>query len=135
MNIPMICIAVLGLLCFVLGLNVSIARTKAKRGSGCPTDPKDPLHKAIRAHANTVEYAPALMVLIYIASQAQMALWVMWTMVVVTACRILFVLGILTTRTMARPNPMRFIGALGTYAGGIALAVEVLFQALGWRVM
>lgn len=130
MNIPMICIAVLALLCFVLGLNVSIARTKARRGSGCSDDPKDPLHKAIRAHANTAEYAPALMVLIYIASQAQMAPWVLWTMVAVTLCRVLFVVGILTTRSMARPNPMRFIGAVGTYIGGLSLATAVLLQAI-----
>ncbi|WP_372862880.1 MAPEG family protein [Spongiibacter sp.] len=131
MTIPMICIAILGALCFVLGLNVSAARTKAKLGSGCPSDPKDPLHKAIRAHANTAEYAPVLMILIYIASQAQMASWVLWTMVVATACRLLFVAGILLPRSMSRPNPMRFIGALGTYITGVMLAVAVFIQGLG----
>ncbi|MGY8775814.1 MAG: MAPEG family protein [Spongiibacter sp.] len=129
MSTPLVCIAILGALCFVLGLNVSLARMRAGVGSGCPDDPKDTLHKAVRAHANTIEYAPALMLLIYIASQAQIASWVMWTMVVATACRVLIVIGIIGTRSLARPNPMRFTGALGTYITGLILAGVVLNMA------
>ena len=47
MSTPLVCIAILGALCFVLGLNVSLARMRAGVGSGCPDDPKDPLHKAV----------------------------------------------------------------------------------------
>ena len=129
MNVPLICIAILAALCFVLGVNVSVARTRARAGSGCPSDPKAPLHKAVRAHANTIEYAPALMLLMYIASQGQIAAWVMWTMVIATACRVLIVIGIIGTRSLALPNPMRFIGAVGTYITGLILAAVVLNMA------
>ena len=114
---------------FCIGLECKPCKNAGGVGSGCPDDPKDPLHKAVRAHANTIEYAPALMLLIYIASQAQIASWVMWTMVVATACRVLIVIGIIGTRSLARPNPMRFTGALGTYITGLILAGVVLNMA------
>jgi hypothetical protein len=31
--------------------------------------------------------------------------------------------------TLAKPNPMRFIGALGTYVGGIALCMAAFMAA------
>ena len=131
MNIALMCIAILGALCIGLGIMVSMQRIKAKQGSGCPDDPKSPLHKAIRAHANTVEFAPALMVLIYILSQSQMAGWVLWSIILVTVSRIILVAGLIFPRTMSRPNPLRQIGATGTYVFGLALCVAVLLVAAG----
>ena len=46
--------------------------------------------------------------------------------VAATACRVLLVLGLVATRSLARPNPMRFTGALGTYLAGAALSVLLL---------
>jgi len=49
--------------------------------------------------------------------------WTLWTMGLAVACRYVFVLGILTCRTMTAPHPLRFAGAAGTYATGLALCI------------
>ncbi len=129
MNIALLCIGLLGSLCIALGIAVSVNRIKQKLGSGCPSDPKDTLHKYIRAHANTIEFAPALMVLMYILSQSQMASWVLWSIILATVSRFVLVAGLIFPRTMARPNPLRQIGAGGTYIFGLALCIAVLMLA------
>ncbi|WP_062269383.1 MAPEG family protein [Endozoicomonas arenosclerae] len=130
MSIPLLCIALLALLCLLLGFNVSLARGKAIVACGGEPDPTSPLYKAQRAHGNTIEYAPILAILFYVLGQSQPADWVNWTMILVTACRYLLVLGLLLPATMAKPNPMRFVGALGTYIGGLVLSVVLLLNAL-----
>ncbi|CAA0110374.1 MAPEG family protein [Zhongshania aliphaticivorans] len=129
MNIALLCIGLLGSLCIALGIAVSVNRIKQKLGSGCPSDPKDTLHKYIRAHANTIEFAPVLMVLMYILSQSQMASWVLWSIILATVSRFVLVAGLIFPRTMARPNPLRQIGAGGTYIFGLALCIAVLMLA------
>lgn len=57
--------------------------------------------------------------------------WITWTMVVVTACRYLIVVGILASSTLDQPHPIRFIGALRTYVGGLTLAITALMTVLG----
>ncbi len=131
MNIAIMCIGLLGALCIVMGIAVTVQRIKKKQGSGCPTDPKDSLHKYIRAHANTIEFAPVLMVLMYILSQSQMAAWVLWSIILVTVCRFFLVAGLIFPSTMSHPNPIRQIGAGGTYIFGLALCVAVLQLAAG----
>ena len=42
-------------------------------------------------------------------------------LVAATACRMLLVIGLVAFARMDRPNPVRFIGALGTYVAGLAL--------------
>ncbi len=130
MNTPQLCIALLGTLCIASGFGVSMARGKANRAIGHSTAPDDVLHKWVRAHGNTVEYAPVLMVLIYILSQSQMSLWVLWFMVLATLCRFLLVAGLVLPATMAKPNPIRFVGALGTYIFGLGLCVALFMQAI-----
>ncbi|MBU0538986.1 MAG: MAPEG family protein [Gammaproteobacteria bacterium] len=130
MNIALLCIALLATLCIALGIAVSLNRMKQKQGSGCPSDPKDTLHKYIRAHANTIEFAPVLMVLMYILSQSQMASWVLWSIILATVSRFVLVAGLIFPRTMARPNPLRQLGAAGTYIFGLALCIAVLNLAL-----
>src|ERR1043166_321704 len=58
MNVAIVCTALLGLLLFGLGLNVSLQRRQNRRSAGHDASPVDPLHRAIRAHANTAKYAP-----------------------------------------------------------------------------
>src|SRR5262249_27607004 len=58
MNIAVICTALLGLLLFGLGFHVSLQRRENRRSMGYEASPVDPLHRAVRAHANTAEYAP-----------------------------------------------------------------------------
>jgi hypothetical protein len=46
-----------------------------------------------------------------------------------TACRYMHAIGMIAFATLAKPNPMRFIGAVGTYIGGIALCVAAFMAA------
>ena len=129
MSIPLLCIALLGLLIIVLGFKVSMARARTETNYGGEENPESPLYKAQRAHGNTVEYAPILAIMMLALSQSPQPSWVIWTMVLATFFRYLFAAGILFPATMATPNPMRFIGALGTYLTGTVLAVALVMQA------
>lgn len=130
MSIPLICIALLALLIFALGFRVSMARASTRTMYGYDNDPQDTLYKAVRAHSNAVEYIPILALLIYILSLMPVAAWVQWCMILVTLFRYLAAAGILLPTTMNKPNPMRFIGALGTYLCGFALCIALLLKAL-----
>lgn len=126
MTTAILCTALLGLLLFALGLYVSATRGRVGSVGRFPADPADPLFKAIRAHANTAEYAPMLAVLmLYLGTHAP-AMRILWTMIAATASRYLIVIGILICPTLDRPHPLRFIGALGTYAGGLILSLAAL---------
>lgn len=128
MTPAIICVGLLGLLLFVLGLSVSLARGRYDTVIGTPTDPTNGLHKIIRAHGNTAEFAPMLAVLILVAGMRDPATWVIWTMGIATAARYLIVVGLIVGPTLAAPHPLRFIGALLTYVAGAGLAVAVLLS-------
>ncbi|GAB3102478.1 MAPEG family protein [Aestuariicella hydrocarbonica] len=130
MAISLICVALLAFLCIALGFNVSMARAKSRQVYGYETDPESRMYKAQRAHGNTIEYAPVLILLIYILGQSPQPAWVIVTMVLATFFRYLLVAGLLLPKTMAKPNPMRFVGALGTYITGFVLVVATLMLAL-----
>ncbi|TXS92918.1 MAPEG family protein [Parahaliea maris] len=130
MSVPLFCIALLGLLVILLGFRVSLARASSNTVYGGEIDPVSPLYKAQRAHGNTVEYAPILAIMMLALAQAPQPGWVLWSMILATFFRYLFAAGILFPATMAKPNPMRFIGALGTYLTGISLAVALVIQAV-----
>ncbi len=121
--------AFLGLLLFGLGLAVSLLRGKHNILIGHPEDPQHVLHRIVRAHANTAEYAPFLAILFLYLGGHQPSVWVLWTIGLTTAARVLIVIGLLTAGTLARPHPVRFIGALGTYVGGFALSVALVTGA------
>lgn len=130
MSIPLICIALLAFLVIGLGFAVSSSRARTETIYGSSTDPEDKLYQMVRAHGNTIEYAPMLALLIYILSLGVLSTWVLWCMILVTASRYVFVAGIIFPKTLAKPNPMRFIGALGTYLAGLGLCVALLLQGL-----
>ncbi len=126
MKTAIVCIALLGLLIFALGLAVSLTRGATKRSIGYSEDPADRLHKLCRAHANAAEYAPILGLLMLVLAMREPAVWVLWTMIFATVFRYTHAAGMILMPTLARPNPLRFIGALGTYVCGILLAVALL---------
>lgn len=125
MNVAVICTALLGLLLFGLGLYVSILRTRTRRNVGCDTSPVDPLHRAVRAHGNTAEYAPFFGLLFLWFAIHPPPVWVLALIVIATAARILLVAGLLWGPRLDRPNPMRMAGALLTYICGLALVVRL----------
>ena len=124
------CVAALGLLLFGLGMAVSMVRFRRHRIAGHAGDPSDLLHKLIRAHGNTAEYAPFFAILfLYLGARSPSAA-TLALIVAATVCRFALVLGLVVFPTMAKANPLRFIGALGTYATGIALCARLLGESL-----
>ena len=133
METAVLCSGLLGLLVFVLGFMVSMTRGKTETTSGVNADPTDRLHKMVRAHGNAAEYAPMLALLMLIAAMGAETVpaWVMWTMILVTACRYLHAIGMIACSTLAQPHPLRVVGALGTYIGGVVLCVAVFMGGMG----
>jgi len=128
-NTVLLACAVLALLLFGLGVLISILRFRTGILSGGDTRRPDALiNRAIRAHGNTAEFAPmlGLLFLAHGLKQPQLAPTVQALIIAATGCRLLLVVGLLAWPTMTRPNPARFVGALGTYLTGTALAVALL---------
>lgn len=129
MTTAVVCTALLALLVFALGLAVSLTRGATGTNIGFKDDPADRLHKLVRAHGNACEYAPILAVLILLLGARDPSAWVVWTFVAATACRYLHVAGMLLSPSLAKPQPLRFVGALGTYVTGLMLVAATLLSA------
>jgi uncharacterized protein len=125
-TITIVCLALLGILLFLLGANVT--RQRALRGAGnqAPTDPTDPLLIAIRAHGNAAEYIPTMLVLLLVCSALTDSPVVDVLAVGCLAVRLAHAVSMLTSGSLAHHGPLRNIGALGTYLFGVALGVTVL---------
>ena len=126
-TVVIVCIALMGILVFVLGANVT--RLRAVRGdkdTQVPTDPADRLLIAQRAHGNAAEYVPSLVVLLLVCSTLTDGWWLDGLAVAATAARYLHALGMLRSTTLASHGPVRDVGALVTYLSGIALGVTAL---------
>ncbi|HEV8562464.1 MAG TPA: MAPEG family protein [Actinophytocola sp.] len=127
MTLALACAAILAALVFILGANVTRLRAAgAKRGGPfAPSDPADPLYKAIRAHGNAVEYIPTLLVL-FLLDAARAPSWTLVFVVCATLARLAHAVGMLSTPTLAKSTPLRVAGASGTYLFGFALAVTLV---------
>ncbi len=123
MQVAIIGTGALGLLLFLLGLAVSMMRGRTGVIGGAPTDPADPLYKVIRAHANTAEYAPMLAILFLLVGERNPSAWMLWAMGIAVVSRYLIAIGMVVSSTLAKPHPLRFVGALGTYVTGVALCI------------
>jgi len=130
MSVAIVCTALLGLLLFGLGLFVSIQRQRHRTIIGHDQSPVDALHRAVRAHANTAEYAPFLAIMFLWHGAHDAESWILWTMVIATLARYLLAGSLLFGPTMAEPNPVRFVGALATYVCGLLLAAAMLARVL-----
>ena len=124
--IALTCTVILGILVFGLGFAVSGWRFARRRLSGAPEDPGDLLHRLVRAHGNATEYAPFLAILsLYLGARGPGA-WTLALIVGATGARVVHAVGLLAWPTMARPNPLRFLGAIGTYLCGLGLCAVAL---------
>lgn len=128
MTLTLICIALLGLLVFGLGFAISTTRGLTGTVVGHSPDPTDLLHKLVRAHGNTAEYAPMIAILAFLIASREPPIWTLWSIAGATLCRYLIVAGLICCPTLARPHPLRFIGALGTYIFGLVLCVALLLS-------
>ena len=124
MTTALVCIALLGLLVFVLGMFVSLNRGRTQKVIGFDPSPTDPLHKAVRAHGNSAEYAPMLAVLMAVLGALEPAAWLSWVMIAAVVSRYMIAGGLLRG-SLDSPNPVRALGALGTYVTGVLLCVGV----------
>ena len=127
MTVALVCTALLGLLLFGLGLNVSLGRRDQVFHFN--PDPADVLYRKVRAHGNTAEFAPFLAVLFMASASLDPATWVLWTIGIATLGRYLIAVGLLVG-DMSKPHPLRFVGALLTYVTGIVLSGNLLLQAV-----
>ena len=129
-TLQIVCVALLGTMLFLLGANVTRYRAmRGNTGNQMPTDPADKMFIAIRAHGNAAEYIPTLCVLLLICGTLSDGWWVDVLAVAAVFVRFSHAVGMLTSKTMASHGPLRDIGALGTYATGIALAVTAVVAA------
>ncbi len=126
MTIAVFCTGLLGLLVFGLGLGVSMMRGSTGTNFAYAVDPTDRLYKMVRAHGNAAEYAPMLAILMLYLGAHQPGRLVMWTFVVATACRYLHALGMILAKSLDRTDPLRVVGALGTYVTGLVLVAAIL---------
>ena len=119
----LLCTAVLGVLLFGLGIAVSGVRGKSNILIGTAPDPDHLLNRLVRAHGNTAEHAPFLALLFLAHGARQPSTLVLGLVLAATAARVVFVAGLLSARTLHKPSPLRFVGALFTYISGVMLAV------------
>lgn len=128
MNTVIVCIALMGILLFLLGANVTRNRIIRGRSGGdqAPTDPGDPLLVAVRAHGNASEYIPTLCVLLFIASSLTSGWWLDTLAIAALVARLLHGVGMLASGSLARRTPWKEGGALLTYLTGVSLGVTVL---------
>jgi uncharacterized membrane protein YecN with MAPEG domain len=127
-TVTVICIALLGILLFLLGANVTRHRalTGKSGGNQMPTDPTAPLLIAVRAHGNAAEYIPTMIVLLLVCSALSNSWWVDVLAIAALVVRTAHAAGMLTSKTLASHGPLRDVGAMGTYAVGVALGITAL---------
>lgn len=133
MVIALLSVGLMGLLVFILGLNVSKQRSSIiLTQHEAEADPNSALRKAMRAHGNCVEYVPMLCLMILALGLRSPILpwWTAALMLGAVAARYIHALGVLTGGSIYEPNAMKFIGALGTYIIGTILAVLLIIRAV-----
>ena len=84
------------------------------------------LYKMVRAHGNACEYNPMLALLILYVGAAGPATWIVWVCIVATLSRVLHAAGMILSPTLAKPQPLRAVGAVGTVICGSILAIEAM---------
>ncbi len=130
----LICSALLGLSIFGLGFYVSMVRARTKDIHSAGDDPAGPVMKAVRAHANATEYVGVILALFILVgltySGRDLGLWMSSLIIGLTLARFLHAFGMITCKSLAQPNPFRFVGALFTYLLGTALTLTLLAKAV-----
>jgi uncharacterized membrane protein YecN with MAPEG domain len=81
------------------------------------------LFKAVRAHGNTAEYVPMLVVLMLLVQSHDPSGVADVACVTATVARFVLAGALLASRTLAETNPARSAGAALTYLSGATLAV------------
>ena len=125
-TITVVCIALLGILLFLLGANVTRNRALRAGGNQLPSDPTDRLLIAVRAHGNAAEYIPTMIVLLLVCSALSDSWLIDVLAVAAVVVRFTHALGMLRSPSLATHGPLRDVGAMGTYLVGVALGVTAI---------
>ncbi|MEM1389704.1 MAG: MAPEG family protein [Pseudomonadota bacterium] len=128
-----LCSAALIILTLLLAFWTSIQRGSSKTiAYDAPLEPTSGMAKAQRAHGNSAEYAALLIGLFIITGFAyqerDLGIAVTSLAIAITVSRFLHAIGFLTCATLEKPHPLKAIGALVTYLGGLALAIMVVVR-------
>jgi hypothetical protein len=90
--------------------------------------------KAQRAHGNAAEYAALLVGLFLVVGFSyegrDLGALVSYTIIAVTAARVIHALGFLMCATLEKPHVLKAVGALVTYIGGLLLAGLVIAKVV-----
>jgi uncharacterized membrane protein YecN with MAPEG domain len=124
------CIGAMGLLLFLLALNVSRQRRMNKISAGMPDDPSHPLYKAVVAHRNASEFIPMFAILMVACQLYGTPNWMVAVYGAAVCSRFLHAFSILSYTTMKRPNLFRVLGAGLTYLSGAIMSGALLTQAI-----
>lgn len=127
MTTAIVCIALLAALSFMLSFNVS--RLRARATDQFPTAADDPLFVAVRAHGNAAENVATLAVLTLLVGSRDPAGWMVGASIAAVVARYVHAVGLLHAGDMAKPTPLRMVGALGTNLAGLALVAAALVVA------
>lgn len=123
--VTLVIAAACGLINIWLALRLTRGRLKGKVMVGDGGDPA--MHAGMRAHANFVEYAPIVLILMALIELARGPLVVLWAIgAVFVLARIAHPLGM----SRPSPNPLRAGGALVTWVVTLLLAGWALAIAL-----
>jgi uncharacterized membrane protein YecN with MAPEG domain len=127
-TIAIISIAVMGIMLFLLGANVTRERAlRGDTGNQMPSgDPTDRLLIAQRAHGNAAEYVPTLIVLIIVCSTLTDGWWLDTLCIVATASRLVHAMSMLAGKSLAVHWPYRDVAATFTYLAGVLLGVTAI---------
>ena len=129
MHTAAVCVGVMGLLVVGLGLGVSLTRGATNTTIGFNPDPTDRLYKMVRAHGNATEYNPMLAVMMLYLGSLQPAAWLQWVFIAAALSRVLHAAGMIMSSSLAKPQPLRAIGAVGTVITGVILSIEAMVLA------
>lgn len=133
MAYALLSVGLMGLLVFLLGLNVSrVRRSVVVTQHEAEADPKSDLRKAIRAHGNCVEYVPmlSLMILALGLRMPLMPWWVAALMMLAVFFRYLHAYSILVGESVYVGSTLKVVGAVGTYGVGVVLSGILIFRSL-----
>jgi uncharacterized protein len=130
MSIELVCAALMLLLLVGLGLAVSVERGKAGKLGGTPDDETSRLFRLMRAHGNAAEYLPAGIAVALFAAGGDGTPILTWLLVAFTTLRFVHAFALIFGQSMNSFSVPRFIGGMGTYVTGGAIAVYLLVSAI-----
>ena len=133
MAVALLSVGLLGLLTFLLGMNVSRERRSViVTQAEAEADHSSGLRKAIRAHGNCIEYVPMLSLIILaigLRTPILLPMWIAALMLSAVIARYVHAAGVLMGESIYTPTTLKVIGAAATYVSGTLLSIILIVRA------